>query len=174
MQEQYSATYQVAVNMQDVNGCEVVHIFTSFKMYSFYDLSTYASFMNLGILNFINIMQRNTFNVKSLIIKHNHPALCDAILGIHTSMQLHLHMHAHHLKLFSMFKGKLFSSPLRNNYECFFTNPPVVRYQILGELRTANFVLVGSCRILQKANSACILEPSCWFKLVENEMGTSY
>lgn len=52
--------------------------------------------------------------------------------------------------------------------------PPVARYQILGELRTVNFVLVGNCGILKQANSACILEPSYWFKSAENEMRTSY
>lgn len=62
--------------MWDINGCEVVHIFAIFKMYSFYDLSIYASFMDFGNLNFINIMYGNTFNAKSLVIKHNHLAFC--------------------------------------------------------------------------------------------------
>ena len=83
-------------------------------------------------------------------------------------------MHAHNLKLFSIFKGRWFSSPSRNKYECCFPQPPVARYEILGELRTANYVLVCSSGILEPANSTCKLELSCWFKSAENEMKTSY
>lgn len=52
-------------------------------MCSFYDLSTYAVFLDFGTLSVINMTWGNAFNAKPSIIKHNHLALCYFILGVH-------------------------------------------------------------------------------------------
>lgn len=149
-----------------------VYILTIYKYILFITCLLYAGFLNFDGFNVINMIwkyiQCKTLQLQNIIIFP-----CMILFWVYICI-LNLYTYAHQLKLFSFFREDDFSSPSRNKYECSLTQIPVPEYQVSEELKKANFVFVYGCGILKQAHSTWKLEPSYWFKSVENEMATSY